>query len=786
MIKDLWRKDESLSKLEHVLKDADAVSFDIFDTLLLRTVSDPTDLFIELGKISKEKGYFKKDTTEFEFQQIRILSEQLARKKKRNNSKDAEEVSIDDIYELIPDNMFIKDDIKRLEIELEKQVCYVNPVINSFVNYCVEKNKKIYLISDMYLSHNQIQDILLFNNFDIKKINKIYVSSEYLVTKHEGALFKIISSEQYLSYDKWIHIGDNEIADVKQPKKLGIRGYIYNSKIRNGLFQYEKIMYGNILPEIFSLRKVINNLKIDINENEKFWYKLGTGVLGPFLSLFAEWILDIAERENIQQIRPFMREGILLEKVLKQAAFKRELKVDISCLFVSREATTFPKTYDIEKEYVDSFFDNNRRGITVKDFLEKFNLGNWEDEYKEYMEIELHETEKIKKNKLNLKEELILLLTDKESAKISSDLQRRKENFGKYLEQEIDLSKPFITVDLGFRGTIQENIETMLVGNKTKHQSIHLIAMGSEEVKYKLQNGIDIRGFIANAGYNLSYVKPILREPSIIEQLHMNETGSTLYYETQNEKIVPVLDNNRIPMDEIKKKKMCQNGVLEFNKCFLELLYSKKHLKQRLLEKREQIGQLISRIYNLPTHEEAFNLMNLHHDDNYGSKRVSTLYNEELLQQLDLLGIEGFLNSRRFKHIPWPEAIVTLKYPNKLFVNTVLKSSHVPPYTLETLEVAKKLDFQNIKEVIIYGAGEVGHRLIESLRFFNISVLAFIDKNELLWGDVIDDVKIISIEDAKEIKCQSIIIASFVFVDEIKQRISENFRGADIYTIDIL
>ncbi|UQZ76069.1 HAD family hydrolase [Niallia circulans] len=781
-MKDIWRQDYQLSNLEADIENANTISFDIFDTLLLRLVIDPTDLFIELGKIAREGGFFKREISAFEFKQIRIIAEQEARTKKRDTLKKFEEISLVEIYDEFPD-ILNKNEVLKLELELEKKLCYINPVIFDLIKFCKLKKKKILLISDMYLSTQQIKDILLANNFDLSLVDKIIVSSEYKQTKQEGELFQKVQEELSLQFSQWLHIGDNEVADVRQPMQYGIKGIIFNSKDNKyNSLNYENMLYGKNLPELYSLRKISGNLHQYYSNSEKFWYTLGAQVIGPFISLFAEWILDIAERENIKQIAPFMREGILLEKVLKQAALERNLEVNISSLYVSREATSFTSLKEINIDYIESFFD--RRGYTIIELLQKFKIVDIPDFLELYLDIKLKDAININIKNKTLKQLVIEFLMSRDTREIIQDLSMNREKFTKYIEQNIDLEYPFITVDIGFRGTIQENIETALQTRGVKFQSTHLMAFGTEIVKYKLQKGMDIRGFVGNAGENSDLIKYILTEPAIIEEIHMDDTGSTLGYTEKDNIIIPRLDENRIPVNEIKLKKICQKGVLDFQANFLDLIKKKSFIKQKLLENQRGICSVISRLYAFPTFEEASNLINLHHDDNFGSKSIVSLNNMEDFKLLEELGPKKFLEIAKFKQILWPEGKVTKMYPSYLIHKIINSSNHLPQYMLETIQCANKLSHENIKSVLIYGAGEVGHALIESLKLFNIEVRAFIDKKEALWGSLIDGVEVMSIKNAQRIDFDCIVIASLAFINEIKQSILQHFNDIEIFELD--
>ena len=84
------------------------VSFDLFDTLVLRPFLKPTDLFNLLGQIQSRN----------DFCDFRTKAESKAR------SSIGTEVTLDEIYSFMPkDLIFFKD----LECQFEIDLCFINP-----------------------------------------------------------------------------------------------------------------------------------------------------------------------------------------------------------------------------------------------------------------------------------------------------------------------------------------------------------------------------------------------------------------------------------------------------------------------------------------------------------------------------------------------------------------------------------------------------------------------------------------------------------------------------------
>ncbi len=191
-----WELVDHLSKY-------DVISFDIFDTLIFRSVKNPTDVFYQLEEELGEPGFHTK----------RVQAEQDARL--RSGLPNAE-IDIFDIYRELSRciSLNAKDGVQK-EFEAEKQICYSNSAMKEVYQLLVEKGCRMIAVSDMYLPEKYLRELLDVCGFD--GIEQVFVSCEYGVGKTGGALQKRIQSElgEHLQF---IHIGDNFESDVKGSK----------------------------------------------------------------------------------------------------------------------------------------------------------------------------------------------------------------------------------------------------------------------------------------------------------------------------------------------------------------------------------------------------------------------------------------------------------------------------------------------------------------------------------------------------------------------------------------
>ncbi len=122
VLSSLFGKDISLL-LEGDVKDADIISFDVFDTLILRPgFSLPSDLFKTLYP---ETGSFTN---------MRISAEHKARE--YGKQRGTEDITIDEIYSFLPGYD------KNMEIKAELSACKANPELLDFYN-SIKKGQKM-------------------------------------------------------------------------------------------------------------------------------------------------------------------------------------------------------------------------------------------------------------------------------------------------------------------------------------------------------------------------------------------------------------------------------------------------------------------------------------------------------------------------------------------------------------------------------------------------------------------------------------------------------------------
>lgn len=293
-----------LEKIKTRIDNADIISFDIFDTLLIRPYLRPTDLFLHLEKIYKIPFF--------------CASRLEAEKQARIRHSEQEDITFDMIYDELEEPF---KNLKNQELEMEQNILRANPEMLEVYNYARRNNKKIIIASDMYLPSDFLQTILKQQN--ISGWNKFYVSGEMNKSKASGSLFKQILTDFFpTSPDKILHIGDNAVSDGANPQKFGIQTCLYLPIIKQFLQQNQRAKK-YIKQDKFSLgRSILLSVLAEYWHNrqygktpDNYWQNLGYNYAGPTAYAYCRFIEKQAENLKLNKLLFIARDGYLLQKI---------------------------------------------------------------------------------------------------------------------------------------------------------------------------------------------------------------------------------------------------------------------------------------------------------------------------------------------------------------------------------------------------------------------------------------------------------------------------------------
>lgn len=276
----------------------DVVSFDIFDTLVLRPFADPKDLFMIVGKRLNKT----------EFYRIRTDAEKRAREK-ATIEKGNREVTIDDIYTIIEERTGIpKEKGIQIELEVEMQYCFANPYMKRVFKILRAQGKAIIIVSDMYIPHASMEKLLA--NVGYTGYDKLYVSCDYNCSKRTGGLYQYVKRDY--SGKKIVHIGDNVASDIQaaQKENLDVKYYKNCHEIGN---KYRADGMSDLIGSAYA--GIVNTHLHNGIKTYSPYYEYGFIYGGLYILGFCNWIHKKAKKERIDKVLFLSRDGDIYQRV---------------------------------------------------------------------------------------------------------------------------------------------------------------------------------------------------------------------------------------------------------------------------------------------------------------------------------------------------------------------------------------------------------------------------------------------------------------------------------------
>lgn len=297
----------------------DIISFDIFDTLILRPFSAPTDVFHMLGE---QFGIM-------DFKNIRIWAESDARIK-HNDKFGNMEVNLSEIWDnLEKDAGLSSEEGQKAEILLEEKLCYANPYMKKLWDVLIANGKTIVIVSDMYLPKDVLERILKSNGFT--GYDRLYLSNEYGKSKADGTLFKCVRAD--FPGKRLIHIGDNPVSDGEKARKSNFEARLYPGIFKH-IYDFRPFDMSAIVGSAYraivsaALYNGLNRFSMD--------YEYGYVYGGLFVLGYCSFIRKYSEKHGIDKILFLSRDG----DTLKQAYDYLYPDNNSSYVYWSRKAAT--------------------------------------------------------------------------------------------------------------------------------------------------------------------------------------------------------------------------------------------------------------------------------------------------------------------------------------------------------------------------------------------------------------------------------------------------------------
>lgn len=529
----------------HKITNYKYVSFDIFDTLVKREVSNPTEIFDIIQKKYNDKNKKIKN-----FKENRINAVSLAHSK----NMDKEEVTLSEIYEQLEKiySKAICEKLYKLEIETEINSCFPNyDVVNGIYKDAVKSGKKIIITSDMYLEKDTIERIL--EKCEIK-YDKLYLSSDCGYRKSKGSIFKYIKKDLNIKSGELIHIGDNLISDYIMPRINGFNSIRIIPKSYCS-FDYKKVD-SHYISDYKNLKSFINT---HINSSESYYYKMGYEAFGPILYGFVNMLNEKIDNKN--KMFFLSRDGYLMSKAYNIIDNKNKPKY----FYASRRALIIPTLWQ------DDNLEKMLNKLYIRDYIKVENLyrklGLEKNEYEEIVKKYNYKmNDSIKYNDLFVSPFIDMFNEIKPI--IHKNSKKEYELLLAYMKQE-GFDNESTLVDIGWNGNMQMAFKNIFksLNQKDKVKGYYVGVLPES----KNIGQVNMNAFLFDEKTNEDIYICLKVINSIFESMFLAPHGSVKTYKKEKNKIVPVLLEYEYS-DGIEKQSYeeIQKGALDFISDFVK------------------------------------------------------------------------------------------------------------------------------------------------------------------------------------------------------------------------
>lgn len=622
------------------------ISFDIWDTILKRKCH-PEEIKLHTANyimLKYEKQLKEKYKDIYEILKLRDEIEANICKQNKENGFD-DECRIINVFQELQKEIFaetiedISEELLKEEIEQEKRNIFISPeILPIFEKY---KDLKMYCISDFYMSAESLKELLDYVKLPVK-IEKIYSSADYLLNKRTGNLYKKAEEEIGVKPEDHIHVGDNQYSDIDVANGLGIE------TIKTTKTEF------NFVPE--RGREFEFNLDTAKKEENTLENKLfNSGLdLAPILYFFGYSIVEYAIKNNIDKVYYQTREGETFIKIHEMIKRNNPFGIQIpecDTLEVSRMATYSAslKEFSIQEllrmwsqyrvQSMKTLFKTLAIDITpYKEFMGKYDINIEENIIEPWFNLNVQN-----------------LFNDKEfTDKVQVELDRKREELLKYFKEKKNIvndDKPLFIVDIGWRGTIHDNL-CYIFNNKTiggYYLTLYDFYNVQPNNSYKIS-------FIDDKNIRNNEVASII---TLLEWIYNPGTGSTIEYK-QGEAIRKA----KIEETDIVKKyiKPLQEGMLAGAEIINE--YMKYH-PYEAKETKKVVYDVIRKIKTKPNKALIEAYYRMVFNDTFGVAEY--VEKDEKLSTMDKLNVIKCRNILRQEL--WKEAFIAyndIEYMNVL------------------------------------------------------------------------------------------------------------------------
>jgi FMN phosphatase YigB (HAD superfamily) len=513
-----------------------AHSFDVFDTLLVRTLARPDDVLWAAAERVVPPGPQRQEVLAEVVRRRVAADHATVRASGRDAVPLAEFIATLDLSDLGLDAAALG----VAELAVEREMTRPVSAGRERVQAARATGLRVLFISDMYLPRAVIEELLLGAQI-ARPGEPVYVSGELGLSKRTGRLFDHVLAQEGLAPDELLHHGDDPVTDLAMPRRRGIG---VAPMLGAKLTRLEETALEPTGPPVALRARLAGASRAarvaagGEHGRDAAISALGADVVGPVLTAFVAWMLEQARADGVERLYFVARDGQALLRVAER--IRRPGDPELRYLYGSRKAWMLPSVTRADAESLAWLPVPPMVPHVVGTFLRRLELEPAEVagplaahglEVDEVLDARGHER--------------FLAFAAQVEDLILARAAVRRERLLRYCEQEgLTDGTPWALVDLGWNLRTQGALRAVLatIGHGDAVRGTYL---GVAQDRPPLSRTGPYRAWVRVDDGDVSITLPEVwpyRKAVIVEQLFVAaDHGTCLGYADEDGRVVPVL-----------------------------------------------------------------------------------------------------------------------------------------------------------------------------------------------------------------------------------------------------
>ena len=540
-------------QLESHWAAAKIVSFDIFDTAIVRKCQAPRDVYLFLADYEPFKG--RGDSRHVA--QLRQQAEDNARRRCHQATSSGEATLFEihtELAAMAGIDPALVSQMVAAEETIELSLCITHPFLHQVYRRAHSAGKTVWFVSDSYHNAEFLKKLIASCGYN-NPADRVISSCDERCSKGSGKLLPRLFAAAGLKKSDLVHIGDNMNSDCVFPSQAGINGVwhplagaaegIASSQSREQALASGIAAWGARTFE----------------PARPFWWRFGFGIAGPLLVGFSWWLHQKMKEDGIERAYFMLRDGDVLKRIYDVLMEGCSDAIPSTLLESSRRAYMLSALGPTAPSLTSQLFvSENPR--PVRDFLERlcirtndllpvFQLAGFSDPNEV---VSANDVERLSK----------LFSNPKVIERISARSAEERELLMRYLRQErvVGQKERVALVDIGWNATIQKSLNHAANHARVPHDTVgYYLGTFAPSQRDAIS---PMRGYLCELGAPNERFRPLAEFRQLIEFICTSTRGSLKHFESHGKLVVPVIaepDHDETQMAAIRE---LHEGAVEY------------------------------------------------------------------------------------------------------------------------------------------------------------------------------------------------------------------------------